>query len=122
MNEHTCDAIVVTCIDFRFHEYIESGLKDMLHGKKFDYVGHAGGIKDLDTVLEQIKISEHLHHINNVYLINHEDCGAYGSESTHDRHVKDLQEASKKVKELWPRLGVKLYYLHLDGEFEEVKV
>lgn len=120
MSENICDAIVVTCIDFRFHEFIESGLKDILHGKKFDFVGHAGGVKDLNAVIDQIKISEHLHNISEVYLINHEDCGAYGDEGTHERHVTDLKIASNKVTELWPHLDVKLYYLHLDGEFEEV--
>ena len=92
-----------------------------MENKKYDYVGFAGGVKDLITIVKQLDISVKLHHISEVTLINHEDCGAYGKESTHTRHSQDLKTAKKVIHSLYPDLTVDLYYLHLDGRFEKIK-
>lgn len=44
---HHCDALVVSCIDFRFQKYIRNWLDTNLADKTFDYVGFAGGVKNL---------------------------------------------------------------------------
>jgi carbonic anhydrase len=89
--------------------------------KKYDYVGYAGGVKDLITIVKQLDISVRLHHISQVILMNHEDCGAYGKESTHERHSQDLKTAKIVIHSLYPDLLVDTYYLHLDGQFEKIK-
>ncbi len=121
MSLHTCDSIVISCIDFRFQKYIRTWLDENLKGQTFDYVGFAGGVKDLPIILNQIGISVKLHNIHEVILMNHEECGAYGVESTPERHAKDLKKAKEEILELYPKLIVQLYYLHLDGTFEEIK-
>ena len=118
---HTCDAIIVSCIDFRFQKYIRKWLDENLGPKTFDYVGYAGGTKDLDTVMKQLDISVRLHDIKQVILMHHENCGAYGDESTPERHATDLRHAREIIKEKYPSLQVDLYYLLLDGTFVEVK-
>ncbi|SRR3989344_239261 len=118
---HICDAIVVTCIDFRFQKYIREWTDQNLKDKTFDLMGFAGSTKDLETVLKQIDISVRLHHIKEVYLIHHEECGAYGEESTPERHEQDLKKAEKEVLSKYPHLNVTLYYLHLDGRFESIQ-
>ena len=117
---HTCDAIVVSCIDFRFQKFIRGWLDKNFEGKTFDYVGFAGATKDLETIMNQIDISVRLHSIKEVYLIHHEECGAYGSESTPEKHSADLKKAKEEILFKYPDLKVNLYYLHLDGNFEEV--
>lgn len=117
---HICDAIVVCCIDYRFQKYIRGWTDRNLKDKTFDLVGFAGATKDLATVKKQIDISAKLHRIQDVYLIHHEECGAYGSESTPDRHAKDLRKARDLIKSDHPNLDIHLYYLHLDGKFEIV--
>lgn len=121
MSAHTCDAFVVACIDFRFQKYIKDWLGENFQNKTYDYVGFAGSTKNLDIIMGQLDISIRLHHISQVVLIHHEECGAYGMESTHDRHAKDLRIAKKTILEKYPNLKVNLYYLHLDGEFEAIK-
>jgi carbonic anhydrase len=118
---HTCDAFVVACIDFRFQKYIKDWLGKNLQNKTYDYVGFAGSTKNLDTIVGQLDISVRLHQIKEVVLIHHEECGAYGTESTHDRHATDLNKAKKTILEKYPQLSVSLFYLHLDGEFEKIK-
>src|SRR5258708_26017450 len=88
--------------------------------KTFDYVGFAGASKDIETVLKQIAISVRLHHIKQVVLMNHEDCGAYGAEGNPKRHELDLRKAKAAILAIYPELQVDLYYLHLNGEFEKI--
>src|SRR3989344_6384455 len=117
-NIHSCQAIIVTCIDFRLQEYIDNWIDKKFIPKTFDRVAFAGGVLNLDTVLKQIGIAVNLHHIKKVVLINHEDCGAYGKTGTPEKHEQDLKKAEIKIKKLFPDLEVNLYYLHLDGTFE----
>lgn len=117
---HTCDALIVSCIDFRFQKYIRNWLDTNLKDKTFDYVGYAGGSKDIATIMQQLDISVRLHDIKQVVLMNHEECGAYGAESTPENHARDLRKAKEVILEKYPHLEVSLYYLHLDGTFEAI--
>lgn len=117
--QHTCDALVVTCIDFRFQDYIDAWTKQNMPPHSHDRVALAGGVFDLGTILGQVDVSKRLHDIKKVVLINHEDCGAYGKEETHDRHIQDLHKASQAVKEKYPDVVVETCFLHLDGKFEK---
>ena len=120
MSSHTCNAIVIACIDFRFQKYIDNWIKKNLTGKKYDRVGWAGSTKDLTLVLKQIGISKRLHGIREVILIHHENCGAYGQKSTPETHKQELKKAKAKILANDPDLKVDLYYLHLDGRFDRL--
>lgn len=117
---HTADAFVLSCIDFRFQKYIREWLNTNLDGKTYDYVGFAGGVKDLDTIMNQLDISVRLHDIKQVVLMNHEECGGYGAESTPENHARDLKKAKEEILAKYPQLHVDPYYLHLDGTFEKI--
>lgn len=118
MANHKAEAVIVTCIDFRLQEYIDKWISKNFKPGTFDRVALGGGVKNIDVILDQVKISNDLHHINQVIYINHEDCGAYGTESTREKHSHDLKKAKAKIKASYPNLEVKAYYLHLNGEFE----
>lgn len=118
--DHSCEAVIVTCIDFRFQELINNWISGNFSPKTFDRVAIAGGVFDLDYVLKQVEISKRLHQIKKVILINHEDCGAYGETGTPGKHAEDLKNATDQIKQRYPDLAVETYYLHLDGIFEPV--
>ena len=120
MVEHVTDAIVVHCIEFRFQKYLDPWLHEHLGHDNYDRVSLAGAVFDFYTVLRQVEISDRLHKIEKVILINHEDCGAYGAEENYERHKTDLEEAERKIEALFPNLDVETYYLHLDGMFEQM--
>ncbi|MBT3188269.1 MAG: hypothetical protein HN736_03060 [Anaerolineae bacterium] len=120
MSGKTTDAIVVHCIDFRLQKYLDPWLQKNIGHDNFDRVSLAGCVFDFYAVLRQVEISDRLHDINRIILINHEDCGAYGAEGNYARHKSDLEEAERKLEALFPHLKVKTYYLHLDGEFEQL--
>lgn len=117
---HRCDAIVVSCIDFRFQKYIRNWLDKNLKDKTYDYVGFAGSTKELDTILKQIAISVRLHDIKQVILMHHQECGAYDAESTPQKHVEELKKAKKAIITKYSHLTVDLYFLRLSGAFEKV--
>ncbi len=117
---HNAEAIVITCIDFRLQEAINSWISENFTSKTFDRVAFAGGVKNLDIILGQIDIAVRLHHIKKVVLINHEDCGAYGEAGTAEKHAEDLRTAKNRIKEIHSDLNIETFYLHLDGTFEPI--
>ncbi|MBI2984758.1 MAG: carbonic anhydrase [Candidatus Kerfeldbacteria bacterium] len=135
---HQAKALVLHCLDFRFiHEIVhfmkQRGLLD-----QYDDVSVAGAAKNLvdpnhptdrEFILRQIKIAKHLHQIEEVIIINHRDCGAYGKifpdESAEiERHRADLIEAKKLVQQTAPdvRVGTFLATLERKGgvAFKEI--
>lgn len=117
---HQAEAIIITCIDFRLQETINNWISQNFSPKTFDRVALAGGVKNLDIILNQIEIAHRLHHIKKVVLINHEDCGAYRESGTPEKHAEDLKTAKQKIQSLFPELKVETYYLKLDGTFQPV--
>lgn len=120
MNDHTCEAVIVTCIDFRFQEYINNWIRENFPPGTFDRVAIAGGVFDFDYILKQVEISRRLHHIKKVILINHEDCGAYGEAGTPEKHAEDLKNATGKIKSQYPDLAVDTYLLTLNNRFKVI--
>jgi carbonic anhydrase len=118
---HTCQAIVVSCMDFRLRTALRKWTKETLKDEGFDRLAIAGGVKNLPFVLDQVELSYKLHAITEVYLINHEDCGAYGAEGTYKKHKEDLSFARKIIKRKFPKLKIYLLYLKLNGKFKPVK-
>jgi carbonic anhydrase len=117
---HTCDAIVVCCLDFRLQHFLRDWTDRHLKNKKFDLLCFSGSTKELRIILKEIEISVSLHQIKQAILIHHEDCGAYRAESTPQRHARDLKKAKAEILRRWPDLTVDLYYLLLSGEFKKV--
>lgn len=120
MSNHACEAVIVTCIDFRFQEYINIWISENFTTKSCDRIAVAGGVFDSEYILKQISISKRLHQIKRVILINHEDCGAYGETGTAEKHAEDLKNASSKIRGQYPDLEVETFFLHLNGTFEPV--
>ena len=134
---HKCQALVLHCMDHRFighlRDFIVSqGLKD-----QYDEVSVAGGTQGMvsgskdvqEFILNQIGTACRLHSIQDVYLINHLDCGAYGGrkafgsdQEEHDRHTVDLLKAKQIVNQQFPDLNVStiIARLNANGGGQEV--
>lgn len=118
MDNHQAESIIVTCIDFRLQNAIDSWISQNFHSGTFDRVALGGGVKNLEIILAQVDIAVRLHHIKKVALVNHEDCGAYGESGTLEKHIEDLKKAKDRISKKHPDLKVETYYLHLDGILE----
>src|SRR3989338_10273094 len=126
---HHCDLLVISCIDFRFIEHIRNFLEKDYKGN-YDLVCLAGSTKNLvnatdtdkETVLKQVSISKELHHIKKIFLINHQNCGAYGSSllsgsrEEKDIHRRDLISAKEDIIKVFPDLEIYLYFIEFETE------
>lgn len=134
--KHTCEALVLFCIDFRFHEGFLEKIKNELGTESFDIVALAGGAKNIvspesqafvDVVFRNLEISAKLHEIKKVILTNHIDCGAYGGSQSFNSpeeeinfHKSELSRARAIVQKQFPKLDIEVYLVYKEGS--EVKL
>ena len=120
MTDHSCEALVIHCMDHRLQKYLNDWLESDPGAGQYDRVAIAGAVQDIDPVLKHVELAVRLHAVRKVILVNHEDCGAYGPGGTLARHTADLQEAERKIHALFMSLSVDKYYLRLDGSFVRI--
>jgi len=87
--DHEADALLLTCMDFRFFLKIA----EMMKGIKYDHVILAGAALGVvvedpdclrekarwkDTFFDHLELAIALHKIKKVIVLEHRDCGAYG--------------------------------------------
>ncbi|MGI0480914.1 carbonic anhydrase [Geminocystis sp. CENA526] len=137
--DYKAKALVLSCIDFRFIDFEQNFLKDNNLNHQFDWLSLAGASLALadfpshaDTVVfwEQLDLSYQLHHIEKVIILDHQDCGAYGtkfdvklSENPVQElsiHQQYLSKAKSGIQEKYPNLEVELYFVYLDGKFKKL--
>ena len=116
-----CDALVVHCMDYRLQKFLQPWITVRFGYDNFDIISLAGSVHDYEMVLKYVHLAVQIHTIYTVCLINHEDCRAYGRDGTYKRHQQDLLATASKIHALFPDLRVETLYLHLDGNFEEIK-
>jgi carbonic anhydrase len=131
MTDQRCRACLLYCIDFRLHDHLERFLIDRgLRESGSDVVRVAGSALQLahpesdherEFVLGQLEASRRLHDVEEIYLVNHENCGAYGmrsspeSASELDTHREDLRRARAVLRERLPDVAVSTFFQWLDG-------
>jgi hypothetical protein len=140
-NIHSCDAVVLCCIDFRFwKETVEFVEKSPPAGglgiKSFDFPSLPGAAKAINDCMDEndvamrcIGVPCDLHHAKKIVIINHEDCGAYGgsakfngdSEAEQKFHESELQKAEAKIAEKYPDKEYILVYAKLADDKENIE-
>lgn len=123
--KHQCQALVIRCMDFRFRKATIKFVEDKIKGD-FDDPTQAGGVKNVDFIVEHVKIAKENHKIQEVYLFNHQDCTAYGGsqnfksfEEEREFHRQVLNRAKAFISYLFPGLKVYIFYAHF-GPREEI--
>ncbi len=139
-NQHHAQACALFCMDFRFKDETLKYLKEELNLKDLDIITAAGASKniadpkvltDYQFVTRQIEISIQLHEIDKIILINHANCGAYGSreffggaDKEKAVHAKDLLKSKKLLEKRFAEQEIVLIYANLINEaivFEKIK-
>lgn len=136
MAAHHCRACIIFCMDFRLNGALTAFLSEQKLDKDgADIIRVAGAAKSLarpgdprdrDFLLEQLATSGRLHGTRQFYLVNHEDCGAYGLEQVPDSdaelaiHRRDLRAGRALLQERFPTIEVLTYLMRLDGRAEPI--
>lgn len=136
-----CEALVVTCMDYRLHRRGDgrdflAGLVGSL-GSDCDIISRAGAAQDLvrpdggagEQLLRDLRISVENHGVKTIYLVNHENCGAYGGMTFASRadelaqHWQDLDDAAETLRKTFPGVEVKTLLAELaDGSPDEYRL
>lgn len=136
-NIHEVPTAVFYCLDPRFRKQHVQFIEQELGFNRFDAYVVPGGPRVLVQEetrsiflgnIERVSIS--LHHISEMILIAHRDCGAYGGSKAFPNpdiekatQVEDLKLARRILLEKFPQLKVRMYYLEIIGnkvEFQSI--
>ncbi len=137
---HHCEGAVITCEDFRLHQrpdgrnYVAEFVKNL--GIGCDLITRAGGVQDLlrpltgfdKSLLRDVNVAAKLHGAGKIFLLNHGDCGAYGSfnfvsrQAEFEQHKKDLLAAREIIKKEFPGKQIKLFFAWLKEGTDEFEI
>ncbi len=133
------DALLLTCMDYRLENEILAymdgrGLRD-----KYDHVVLAGASLGVltdqkpdwaPTFWQHLDISIQLHHVHEVMVLDHRDCGAYktflGEDFAKDPakelavHTDYLKRLKAQIAERHDSIGVELGLMALDGSVQTI--
>jgi len=131
-----CRACLIFCMDFRFREKLDAFLvEEGLDRDGVDVIRVAGASYSLarprepgdrEFLMRQLELSRRLHGVRQIYLVHHEDCGAYGAEDVPDDveeaalHAEDLGSVRKLLEERFPGMEILTYFLRLDGRAQPI--
>jgi hypothetical protein len=124
-------------MDFRFHGSLSAFLaEEGLDNDGTEIIRVAGAARSLvrpsaardrDFLQEQLATSCRLHGVRQFYLVDHEDCGAYGREQVPDSdeelavHARDLRAARALLEKRFSTIEVLTYFMRLDGRADRIR-
>jgi hypothetical protein len=132
------EALLLTCMDYRLVDATVAWMDGLEHMKgEFDHIVLAGASLGVvtdkfppwaQTFWDHLKISIDLHHIKEVMILDHRDCGAYKvvygkdlgklPEEETEVHATNLKKMRELVKARYPELPVIVGLMALDGKVE----
>lgn len=137
----TATALMLSCMDYRLTDALVGYMNGRGLDKDYDHVILAGAAIGATndafaawhvTFWQHLDAAIQLHHVTEVIVIDHRDCGAamlaLGAEAldTPEKetavHTAALRELSRQVKEKHPTLGFSGHLMALDGTVEDIAV
>ncbi len=134
-------ALMLSCMDYRLVDDLVTLMQGMGLHDNYDHVVLAGAslgvVSDKfeawhETFWQHLAVARQLHHIEEVIVIDHRDCGAYRlalgeaalatPEQETEMHTLALREFALRVAARHPELRVSGYLMALDGTVEEIAV
>lgn len=133
------DILLLTCMDYRLVDATERYMTSRGLRNKFDHVVLAGAalgaITDKypewnKTFWDELGLAIDLHHIHEVMILDHRDCGAYkeifGEDFAREPkkelevHAAQLKRLRELIKQKYEQLEVELLLMNLAGRVEKV--
>lgn len=136
---HFAEAMILTCIDYRFLDTVIFFLEqDPVLTQKYDFTTLAGASLGFNqdkfkcwklTFIELVKLAIELHHIRQLIVFDHMDCGAYqllypdielNTEEERKLHIKNIKQFIHQSKKIFPKLIFSGYLVHNNGHIETI--
>lgn len=128
---YVADAAVLCCFDQRIRLAVNKFLQRQGILRP-DMIVVAGGAKTLasprndferDFILEQVRMSIHLHRTKRMFLMSHSDCATYGGLAAFsgdrkreaDHHQQELRRAAQLVRANFAELAIQCLFVNFDG-------
>lgn len=108
-------ALAIHCIDFRFQNGTQQRLEELGLTDGFDRISWPGASKDAENVTNAAAISIRLHNPDEVFIIEHEDCGAYGEDNSLETHRQNAEKLAQALREIKPSLKITPLIATFDG-------
>lgn len=108
-------ALAIHCIDFRFQNGTQQRLEELGLTDGFDRISWPGASKDVENVRNAAALSIKLHNPDEVFIIEHEDCGAYGEDNSLKTHRQNARKLAEALKEIKPSLQVTTLIATFEG-------
>lgn len=129
---HHVIATIATCIDPRFLAAQFRYWTDRYGEGKFEMPSHAGGAKQFAETAEEghyglfdLAIALDKHHAQEIVLVTHEDCAAYGGSkkfggATEETqfHREQLAKAEQTIRKKFPDIKIVKIFYTFDGPRE----
>jgi hypothetical protein len=133
------EVLLLSCMDYRLLDEVARYMDGRGLTDKYDHVilagASLGALVDAKpewgaTFWNHVDVAKDLHHIKKVMIIDHRDCGAYkvfiGPDTAKDRetetrhHTEQLRKLGSMLTTRYPKFGVELLLMSLDGTVEPV--
>jgi carbonic anhydrase len=133
LTSHTAKALVITCMDFRLIDdevYFLNKLGYINNYDQFILAGASLGYNQTtfpawsETLEKHIELSQELHNINEIIVIDHMNCGAYkkfynfdylSQEKELELHKKNFDKFRESINTKFPKLKVTTLLMDLNG-------
>ena len=135
----SADALLLNCIDYRLTAATTRYMADHQMAGKYDQLVLAGaslGAKNAkfpgwaETFWENVQVAIDLHHIHEIIVMDHRDCGAYTAILGKDLaanlqeefavHAAQMRSLRTDIGRKHPELAVRLLLMGLGGKAETV--
>jgi carbonic anhydrase len=133
------EALAITCIDYRLVDDAVRFFDRLKLTNEYDQVSLAGAAlaavsptfpSSNAAFWDHVAIAKQLHHVKQVIVMDHRDCGAYkvafgkkfasARDAETAQHRQVMAELKAKLGERHPDLGSSFYLMSLDGKAEKV--
>ena len=111
---HKAQALIQTCIDFRFRKPLNDFIENELNLHSVDIKTDGGGIKKIveegpirEWLFANYQIAFDLHGVDRLILINHQDCGAYGGSKAFNGEEDEIEKQSVHLRHAVSLIGAK---------------
>jgi carbonic anhydrase len=131
---HNAKSILLTCIDFRFIDdivaqmnklgYLNNYDEFVLAGASLGYNGIPGYNNWAQVFNDHINLALSLHHIKEIIIIDHMDCGAYKKvyspsdlegPNEKEKHVLNLHVTVETLSKLYPQIKIRTFIINKEG-------